>query len=341
MTMPATIFGIERKERTMRAIPRNGMYAVLGVLAVVLLLAIPASGVWAAGADVCDPTNLTTGVLDGVDANADPDNDGLNNQQECRGLVPTGTSANAYISFTGWNSGNTNTERKTYLDPSAQDLFVVIVPTGTADSPSRFDKITNSTTPARGGNLVEMVNPGTIGITTHEISATASTDSRTVSTINIQGTKQKALRVTESRNTNMGTTKNPTPFGSANWGTPNGLDDATVYTYRIEKHVNDTCGAKECKDGITTGITAKENVINQYVKSVAAHEMGHMFKLTANSDAAFNGNHYDPASKVVMSQNITWVKNGNTQVIYYIPNGNAPNGYVTPSDVDNKRLNGL
>jgi hypothetical protein len=191
-----------------------------------------------------------------------------------------------------------------------------------------------------------MINSGTIGITTHEISATTSADARTVSTIIISGTKQKAVRVTESRNTDMGTTKNPTPFGSTNWGTPSGLDDATAYTYRIEKHVNDTCSGKECKDSIS-GITVQRGstdfspVINQYVKSVVAHEMGHMMKLTTAADAAFNGNHYAPASKAIMSQNITWAKSGNTQVIYYIPNGNAPNGFVTPTDVDNKGLSGL
>lgn len=316
----------------MRAAKHIKSHAVLGFLLSALVLANPAPGVWAAGADICD-SGQSNGVKFGVDSAADPDLDGFTNEQECKGLV-TGTSGNAYINFTGWNSGSANA-RNTFLDPSSPDLFVVIVANG--GTGSRFTAI--------GGALTEMINPGSIGIATHAIPAPApgqgQPDPRTVSKVVIQGVSQKALRVTENRDTNMGTTKSPTPFGSSNWGTPNGLDEATVYTYRIESHVNGVCSGKECKDGIS-GITVAPGqtnfspVINQYVKSVVAHEMGHMMKMTAVSDPAFNGNHYAPASKVVMSQNITWVKTDSTHAVYYIPNT-----FVSPNDASTKKLNGL
>lgn len=321
---------------------RYGTDGIAGIFAaLVLVMAAGAQG--ATGADICDPTQYT-GVKAGpwnagYGPDDDFDNDGYTNSEECLGL----TSQNAYITFAGWNGGSTSPDRKAYLDPATQDLFVIVL-ANTANGGSRFDRITGAG--QAPGALIEIL--GNVGVAAHALtSAPVAVEDRAIASTqrydvdSLANVRQKAVRITEDRNTSLGTSKSPAPFGSSQWGTPNYLDDARIYTYRVESHVNSTCNGKICKDaisGVSVAATATDRspIIDQYVKSVAAHEIGHTNKMTAVSDPTFNGNHYSPDSKVVMSQNITWVKAGNTTVVYYIPNA-----YVSPNDANEKKLRGF
>jgi hypothetical protein len=129
---------------------------------------------------------------------------------------------------------------------------------------------------------------GGLGIETHLIPAT---DDRQVTAT------QKAARITESLDAKGEI------LGVAQYGTPNGLDLATVFTERIKNFVNAQCaGATSCTS--STGVSGAAAVVQLYIQHTFAHELGHMLKLAIDYNRRFGGYHYKSGSQVVMEQSV-------------------------------------
>jgi hypothetical protein len=141
-----------------------------------------------------------------------------------------------------------------------------------------------------------------LGITTHVITEPQAALDRSITPT------QKAVRVTESLH--------PTGniLGVANQGTPNGLDEATVFTERIRNHVHSVYE----EAGTLLPADVEETVIIPYIKQTIAHEIGHMTSLAPDYNSRFGGYHYRSGSGVIMEQSVKYtVKKG--QVTFYIP----------------------
>ena len=196
-------------------------------------------------------------------------------------------------------------DRATCLDPATKDLFVILVPT----SPSKFPQ-----------NPLEFIsNPnvsGGLGIGAHQIAVTQADSTRKVSS----SSTQKAMKITESSDISK-----PDILGTSNYGTPNGLDLATVYTLRIFNFIQSACGPgflsnPNCLD--STGVWGQA-LLDKYVKHTIAHEAGHMMKLTKTSDSRYGGYHYAPSAPeplLTMAQSVTYVRDG-SKVTFYLGTG--------------------
>jgi hypothetical protein len=211
----------------------------------------------------------------------DSDGDGFMDAHECSGITL----------FSGVVV-NTN--------PDISDLFVILVPA----NPSNFPP-----------NPLEFVsNPiaaGGLGVVTHLIPSDEANPDRFVSL----DSPQKAVRITEDLH------PEGIILGYANQGTPNGLDDALIYTEHIKNHVEEVCdeGYQYCKytapDG--TEFIGANAIIPIYIKHTIAHEIGHMTKLAVDYNRRFGGYHYKAGSKVVLEQAVKYTsKKG--KVTFYI-----------------------
>ncbi len=195
-------------------------------------------------------------------------------------------------------------DRATCLDPATKDLFVILVPASPTKIPS--------------ANPLEFIsNPmaaGGLGIAVHQIASGQANTSRVVTS----SSTQKAMKITESLDI---TTKNLDILGTSNYGTPNGLDAATVYTQRIFKFIESVCGTgflnnSNCLD--STGVRGQA-LLDKYVKHTIAHEAGHMMKLTKVSNSNYGGYHYAPSTTdplLTMAQSVTYLRVGETVTFY-------------------------
>jgi hypothetical protein len=220
----------------------------------------------------------------------DFDLDGYTDQQECEGLALMDSSP-----VPGAMSGALRTER---LDPNSKDLFVIWAPAIPSNIPAFPLEFINASTAAGG-----------LGLVTHVI-----TPAQAPSTRYINAT-QKAIRITE--NLDPGTSDT---LGVANYGTPNDLDFATIYTARITEHVNSVCSQASsnlnCKDidGVTIGAEA---LIDKYIKHTIAHEMGHLMSLTTDYNSRFGGYHYRTGTGVELDQSVYYISKSG-KVTFYI-----------------------
>jgi hypothetical protein len=198
---------------------------------------------------------------------ADADSDGFTDAQECQGIPLDKGSTPSNIP--GKLSGAPRAER---LDPDTKDLFVILVPASGSKIPA--NPLEYVSAPQANGGL---------GIVVHVVGPTQADSNRYVTS----ASTQKAVRVTESLDEST-----TTPLGVSSCGTPNGLDLATVYTRRIEKHVISISGANQ-------------DLINKYIKHTIAHEVAHMLgPLAPKYNASYGGYHNKTGTNVVMDQSV-------------------------------------
>ncbi len=221
----------------------------------------------------------------------DTDNDGFTDQEETDGLL---IATGAVIDFPGLSSALPRDQR---LDPASPDLFVILVPADTSELPANpVEYVSQSQADGGLGIVIHMIDPAQIG------------DDRMVISRG-DGTFQKAVRVTENVSGSTG------PLGAVNYGTPNGLDNAIVYTQRIINHIESVCdGASQCKD--STGKVGQA-LIDHYIMHTISHEIGHMMQLAPEYNRRFGGYHFKTGSKVVMEQSAKYTNKGG-RVTFYI-----------------------
>ena len=231
---------------------------IIAILAMAITGVILFSGQGSALAAVTCPTSST----------ADADGDGFSDQQECDGIpLPNTPPGNI---FPGKISGLPRADR---LDPDTKDLFVILVPVSSGSLFPTNNPLEYVAAPQAQGGL---------GIAVHVINSNQATSSRNVTPT------QKAVRVAESI-----LLDDNVILGMASCGTPNGLDLATIYTKRIEKHVTTVKQAPNA--------TLTEN----YIKHTIAHEVGHMLgPLAPKYVSSYGGNHYKSGTNVLMDQSV-------------------------------------
>jgi len=216
------------------------------------------------------------------DPGGDDDNDGFTNSEECNGITLYDGSI--------FNS----------LNPNTKDLFVIMVKVASTKLRADVDWYEFVSRPLAQGGL---------GIAIHEITQTQAYSDRRVTA----SSSQKAVRITESLNPGSTDIEKKT-FGNAEPGTPNGLDDATIWTQRVINYINTTCGgdSSNCRDSFTnyTG----QALVDLYIKHVVAHEIGHMLgPLAPVYNSNFGGYHYKTGTNVEMDQFVKY-KSG----VFYI-----------------------
>lgn len=229
------------------------------------------------------------GSIEAVDTGADYDNDGFTDFQECNG-----TPLYSGAAFPGFISGEIRQNR---LGPAARDLFVILVPASPSNfPPNPLEFVSNS------------IADGGLGIVTHLIPPEAASPERFIG----PDSPQKAVRITEDLD------PEGIILGYANQGTPNGLDDAIIYTNHIINHVETTCaeGTVYCRD-FATGASGPDAIIPIYIMHTIAHEIGHMTNLAVEYNRRFGGYHYKAGSEVVLEQAVKYTsKKG--KVTFYI-----------------------
>jgi len=236
-------------------------------------------------------------LLGNAQAQVDTDNDGFTDVQETAGiqLIP-GVTLPGGISFLG-SCGPNALPTDPCVDPNGPDVFVILV------------RATGSRIPANPLAFMVNLSPA-LGI--HEISN--STD-RLISSVSAQ----KAIRITEDRNTN------DTIWGRSLFqGTPNSAGEATVFTERIKV-------ALDQKYQSVGQAAAPQTVVDNCVRHTIAHESGHNEAISPTANSRFGGYHYATSDKVVMSQSATITVKGSTVTVI------CPNTYASP-DITSFRL---
>jgi hypothetical protein len=216
----------------------------------------------------------------------DTDGDGFTDYDECHGILLKGSST------------------RMSMDPNVKDVFVVLIRATETGGPQ-------TNIPSNWSEfLSNPLSMGGLGITIHEVTKDQVESDRTVCpncslTIGSQ-TRQKAVRITESLD--PGTTdQQKKTFGLAEWGTPNDLDDATIWTQRIINYIKSVCGnsynTSSCRDSSTRAYG--QNLNDIYIKHTIAHEIGHMVKLTGKYTSSYGGYHYKSGTGVEMDQAVS------------------------------------
>jgi hypothetical protein len=209
----------------------------------------------------------------------DYDQDGFSDELECLGITLYGGDI-----VPGALDAVPRAER---LDPESKDLFVILAPATPSNIP---------TNPLE--YLIAPEADGGLPVVMHIIASEQADPTRRVS----PASSQRAVKVTEDLDIS-----NMDVLGIANYGTPNGLDLATVYTERIKEHVNSVCsGASTCNDvdEVTIGASA---VIDKYIKHTIAHEVAHNTVLTNEYNDRFGGYHYKTGSNTVLDQSVKYI----------------------------------
>ncbi len=197
----------------------------------------------------------------------DSDNDGISDAQENAGITLYGGTL-----IPGTNSGFPRADR---LDKNCKDLFVILEQTTPSKFPANpLDALEFVRKPRSQGGLGEEVGQcSSTGITFHVIPGAQTQGDRFLNSL----TAQKAVRITESLDIS-----DPKVLGSSTCGTPD-QDRGTVYTQRIENHVN----------SVYSPGTPPPGLIETYIKHTIAHELAHMVgPLAPTYNANFGGYHY-------------------------------------------------
>jgi hypothetical protein len=206
----------------------------------------------------------------------DSDNDGISNALEDSGITLYGGT-----SIPGTSSGLPRAER---LDKNCKDLFVILAQATPSKLPANpLDALEFVRKPRSQGGLGEEAGQCTsTGITFHVIPQAQTQGDRFLNS----NTAQKAVRITESLDIS-----NPEVLGSSTCGIPD-QDMGTVYTKRIENHVNSVYGVA----------TPPSGLIDTYIKHTIAHEFAHMVgPLAPTGSTSFGGYHYQsqPNDKIM------------------------------------------
>ena len=266
---------------------------------------------------------------------ADYDQDGIRNEEECIGLVKN--VSNVFLTVPGYDPTNPAS-----LNPARPDLFVILVRASDRETGKP------SFLPSELFQYVEKpMADGGLGIKVHQIPydpdgrALLRNDDKTnlfYRTVisRTDGTFQKAMKIEESLN--------PASYEMAKclgqWGTPNGGDDCWVYSQKIINNIAEICGnfTDQCVDDITRA-TFEDLDLNNipdlaevFMRDTVAHECGHDLKLRDVYDAKTGGWHYAARDKVMMSQYIDY-RAGRKGVTFYIANK-----YAAPPDADKATL---
>jgi hypothetical protein len=256
----------------------------------------------------------------------DTDLDGFTDWQECNWngqttSIDTKTKiyGQLYCPGTGNNPACTSGYTCHCLDPNKKDLFVIIVnpSTGSLFPPNPLQ------------NISAPITQGGLGIAVHPIKKTAPYTNSSRFVVGLG--PQKAVMLTESPDmTSMDV------LGISNTGTPNDLDNTTIYTSRIKKFVTDTCGSNnyntsKCADSTSTSVFG-DALLQKYILHTIAHEIGHVLgPLSPIYDPNYGGNHYKSGTNVIMDQSVYYTKSGD-QTTFYIGTG------YTASDQSSAKL---
>jgi hypothetical protein len=235
---------------------------------------------------------------------ADFDSDGLSDWHECWGL-PLLPGLSVVDPVTGGMTdivpscfGNLF-PRELCLRAEEADVFVMMVPAVPSGlPPNLFEPI--SAPSAEGG----------LGVVAHQVFGDNPDGSRLVSPV----TDQNAVQVTEFLDTEGDV------LGIANYGTPQNLDRARIYTQRIANFVASKCPPDPSLCVTDRGASGIAAVTEELALWVANHEVGHTFKLTAEFNKRFGGYHLKAGSDFMMEQFVTWNESKKTgKVTFCIP----------------------
>lgn len=231
-------------------------------------------------------------------ATTDADNDGFTEAQECGGISLVDGSPSPV-----------------YLDPARKDLFVIIVPLSTGSL------IPTTVQPPKLTSSID----NKLGINTYLIYASPNSIWVTGNRQVTSSSPQKAVRVTENADgTLKDSSNNYLPFGNSNYGTPNNLDGATVWTQRIKNYISTVAcpsSVTSCTDSVS-GAVGTDAVTSVYIRNTIPHEVGHVMKLTSSYNSKYGGYHYATGSNIVMEQSVVY-KNNKGTVTFYIPSAYA------------------
>lgn len=201
---------------------------------------------------------------------SDSDNDGLSDAQEQAGIT--------LGDGTPYPPCTQGMDRTLCVDPATKDLFLILVPASGSLLPSNpLEFVTKSQSQGGLGIAVHLISQNQV-LTGSDRNVTPS---------------QKVVRVTEIVDTSASNVLGE----SDGCGTPNGMDNARIYTKRIIDFVNSKY----------TG--APQSLIDTYIKQVIAHEIGHTVgPLKSPYDANCGGYHYctiqPPGTNVIMEQSV-------------------------------------
>jgi hypothetical protein len=278
---------------------------------------------WAANATPTVCLWLGEPTRNEADPEGDFDQDGWTNAQECGweggwymylnpGLsVPDPLSPGADLEFVpscwGYQS-----ERQLCMEASEPDVFVALVPADPSGLPENLFELTSM------GRLV-----GGLGVAMHQLKVTdpaAWSQTRLVSPFSTQ----RAVTLTELLDLDG------EYLGIGNYGTPNNLDRARIWTARIERFVTETCGDPSCEtceaflssngQDPERWVCEGKEVTKMLALWVANHEVGHMFKLTRDFNNRFGGYHLRATEDAVMAQFPVYQKNRKTgKTTFFMP----------------------
>jgi hypothetical protein len=247
-------------------------------------------GVGLVQAGVTCSTNMST--------TTDSDGDGFTDFKECYGFTMSDGKTKVY------GRANCPGGSAICLDPDTKDLFIVMVP---ASGSTYLSSITN---PLQ--DVANSVGQSGLGIRVHVVQKSQVSSLRVVTS----GSTQKAAMVTESLDTSS-----PTVLGLTNTGTPNGLDNSTIYTQRIVNYLQGVCGPgyANCVDAYSNA-TGTE-FLNRYILHIINHEVGHeLGPLSPTYNASYGGYHYKTGSNVIMDQAVYYTT-ANGKNTFYIGTG--------------------
>lgn len=238
--------------------------------------------------------------------NEDFDGDGFTDAEEALGL-PLSPGL-AFVDVAG-NQVTTvpsccgqELPRSTCLEPAAPDLFALVREASPTGLPADLF-----------GPLAAPVGQGGLGITVHRLvdNRNADDDSRLVSPSSALG--QNAVQLTELLDTQAEI------LGIANYGTPNNLDRARIWTERIRLFVEKECSADPANCQTEQGDVGVDAITARLTRWVASHETGHMLRLTSAYERRFGGYHERSGSSIVMEQFPVVQTKGKSPPTFFIP----------------------
>ena len=229
-------------------------YILLFILAVTLCLSFPLKD---AKAYTCGASDADT-ICQAPEPACDSDNDGYWDDEECDGItLPDATNPSNSVTYT--------------MDPTQQDLFLIIVP---ATDPSNTD-CSDEASLLPADLLYPSTDPPTIsrlGLTVHTLNVSQVDPTQFV------GRDQRAIKMTEKCST-----ANPDVAGEAVRGLPTQGVYGAVFTYVIKDKIDTICPSNyACTDN--SSVVDADILQNRHIIHTFNHEMGHMMALSTNYD---------------------------------------------------------
>ena len=245
---------------------RIGMSWAIGIVVggLLLVVGVPASA------------QVDCGTLTAAEADMDGDGDGLTNGGECGVIGPVG------VDLTLWNTttiaqcdfNDDNMVRHNCVDVNSRDAWVFLLHLGAESLVATI------------ANPFEFAE--TTGITVHVFSTDDSTllpGDRVIAPGDQppSGSPQKGVKITEN-----GDPSNI--FGVANWGTPQGIDDAFIFSHAIQAFVSENCPNNNCTDTVS-GSTGAAAITTRYLRRTLSHELLHDWGAEEFYDSKVDGYH--------------------------------------------------